>query len=289
MNRNVIIVLAGGFVIALLVALIVQAGLSGGKGSEGQILVATKNLPIGQELSITDVKWQGWPKDATSASMIVRKDKQKLEDVAKGRLRREIAKGEPIMSNALLAEGKGNVLAAALEPGMRAVAIKVKAESMVGGFIAPGDRVDVIMTYDVRVDDRDNVAIKQQIQKYASETVLENVRVLAIDQQAKKDDDKAKVGRTVTLEVDSKGAEKLNLAGAMGDLALSLRPIGDMSKTPDEGRRMTTDAQVSSVLREINRLEAGGTGGPSNVVRVYNGENVQNIVVRKSEPESTQP
>lgn len=290
MNRNVLIVLGGGFAIALLVALIVSAGLSGGKGSDTQILVAAKNLAVGQELAITDVKWQSWPKDAASPSMIIRKDKQKLEDVAKGRLRREISKGEPVMSNALLAEGKGNVLAAALGPGMRAVAIKVKAESMVGGFIAPGDRVDVIMTYDVRVDDRDNMAIKQQIQKYAAETVLENVRVLAIDQQAKKEDDKAKVGRTVTLEVDAKAAEKLNLAGAMGELALSLRPIGDHSTVVDDGRNhMTTDAQVSSVLKEINRLEAGGAGGPSNVVRVYNGENVQNITVRNAEPELSKP
>jgi pilus assembly protein CpaB len=288
MNRNVLIVLGGGFIIALVVAMIVQAGLSGGKSDGTQVLVAARPLEVGHQLAVADVKWQDWPKSSTTASMVVRKSDQKIEEAAKGQLKREIGAGEPILSSYLVSDGQGNVLAAALEPGMRAVAIKVKAESMVGGFISPGDRVDIIMAYNVRVDDRDNVAIREKIQKYAAETVLENVRVLAIDQQARKEDDKAKVGRTVTLEVDSEGAEKLNLAGTMGELALSLRPLGDNSVMKKDPHKMTTDAQVSNVLREINRLESGGTGGPSNIVRVYNGENVQNIVVRKSDPDQSQ-
>lgn len=286
MNRNVLIVLGGGFIIALLVAMIVSAGLKGGNGDGPQILVAARNIEVGHDLTTSDVKWQSWPANAVSSSMIVRKDsnKQKLDEVAKGKLRRDISANEPVLTNAMITEGVGNVLAAALQDGRRAVAIKVKAESMVGGFIAPGDRVDVIMTYEVHVDDRDNAAVRARIQKYAAETVLENVRVLAIDQQSRKDDDKAKVARTVTLEVDAEGAERVNLASAMGDLTLSLRPIGDTSHRSNKA--LTTDAEVSSVLKEINRIEAGGGAGPSNVMRVYNGENVQNIVVRKNEPEA---
>lgn len=285
MNRNVLIVLGGGFIIALLVAMIVKAGLSGNKNDGVQILVASRTLPVGHDLAAADVKWQNWPKGATSPAMIVRKDdKQTATDVAKGQLRREIAGGEPIMTNALVTGGRGNVLAAALEAGKRAVAIKVKAESMVGGFISPGDRVDVIMTYEVRADElENNPAIRQQIRKYAAETILENVRVLAIDQQARREDDKAKVGRTVTLEVDATGAEKLNLASTMaeGGLTLSLRALGDDAVLGKTRRNMTTDTDVSTVLQEINRLNAGGQSGPANVVRVYNGENVQNMVVRQ--------
>lgn len=293
MNKNVLIVLAGGFVIALLVAMIVKAGLSGNKNDGIQILVAARNLPIGHELTANDVKWQNWPKGAASPTMIVRKDdKQNVADVAKGQLRREVAGGEPVMSNAIVAGGKGNVLAAALETGKRAVAIKVKAESMVGGFISPGDRVDVIMTYEIKADELENPVIKQQIRKYAAETILENVRVLAIDQQARKEDDnKAKVGRTVTLEVDASGAERLNLASTMaeGGLTLSLRPLGDDTVVGKTRRNMTTDTEVSTVLQEINRLNAAGSGGPANTVRVYNGENIQNMVVRQSADPADEP
>jgi pilus assembly protein CpaB len=283
MNKNVMIVLAGGFVIALLVALIVKSGLSGGEANGAQILVAAKTLPAGHQLSDKDVKWQNWPENAVAAGMVVRKENQKLDEVAKGQLRREIGAGEPIMAALLLSGAKGNMMAAALDPGMRAVAIRVKAESMVGGFIAPGDRVDVIMTYEVKGDELDNPRIKQQIRKYAAETILENVRVLAIDQQSKRDDDKAKVGRTVTLEVDAGGAERLNLASTMaeGGLTLSLRPLGDdtiMSKTRSN---LTTDAEISNVFQRINRMSQGGSGSPSNTVRVYNGEQIQNMVVRQ--------
>lgn len=282
MNKNVMIVLAGGFIIALLVAMIVKAGLSGGKSDGVQILVATKALPVGTDLKPTDVKWQSWPKEA-AGGMIVRQANQKIEDAAKGQLKREVGAGEPITPSALVKGGKGNVLAAALDPGMRAVAIKVKAESMVGGFISPNDRVDVIMTYEVKTDETDNPEIKQQVRKYATETILENVRVLAIDQLARKEDDKAKVGRTVTLEVDTAGAERLNLASTMaeGGLTLSLRALGDDVLMAKTRRNITTDTEISTVLQEINRMSAGVEGsGPSNVVRVYNGETIQNMVVR---------
>ncbi len=283
MNRNILIVLGGGLLIAILVAMIVKAGLSGGQSTSAQILVASRPLAVGTALAPKDVKWQKWPKESVMSAMIVRKDsKQAIADVAKGQVRREISAGEPVLSNAIITSGKGNMLAAAMDPGMRAVAIKVKAESMVGGFIGPGDRVDVIMTYEVKADELNNPIIKQQIRKYAAETVLENVRVLAVDQQARKEDDKAKVARTVTLEVNAIGAERLNLASTMaeGGLTLSLRALGDETVLGANRKNITTDTDVSAILQQINRLNAAGTGGPSNVVRVYNGENIQNMVVR---------
>lgn len=287
MNKNVLIVLAGGLLIALVVAMVVKAGLSDKKSDGIQIMVAARNLNVGYDLKPADVKWQTWPKESATIGMIVRKDdKQNLTEVAKGQLRRDIGNGEPILEASLVRSGRGNILAAALDPGMRAVAIRVKAESMVGGFIAPDDRVDVIMTYEVKGDEMDNPEVRQEVRKYATETILENVRVLAIDQQARRDDDKAKVGRTVTLEVDGAGAERLNLASTMaeGGLTLSLRAIGDdtiMSKTR---HNLTTDTEISSVLQRINRISDGSPQGPSNVVRVYNGEDVQNMVVRSAGP-----
>ena len=272
---------------ALLVGMIVKSGLSDKSAPAAQILVAAKPLKVGQDLVAADVKWQNWPQDSINAGMIVRKDKkQAVAEVAKGQVRRDIGVGEPVLSHMIATGGKGNILAAALEPGMRAVAIKVKAESMVGGFIAPGDRVDVIMTYEVKTDDKDMPQVQKKVQKYASETILENVRVLAIDQQARKEDDKAKVGRTVTLEVDAKGAERLNLASAMSEegLTLSLRAMGDDKTTDAAHKTVTTDTDISTVLQEINSMRAAGGavqpgGGTPGVVRVYNGENVQNVAV----------
>jgi Flp pilus assembly protein CpaB len=162
---------------------------------------------------------------------------------------------------------------------MRAMAIKVSAESMVGGFISPGDRVDVILTSQVKLsgDERDEAAMK--IDRHASQTVLENVNVLAIDQNSKKEDDKAKVGRTVTLEVDAHGAEKLALASEMGDLSLVLRALGDNTLSDKTKKQFTTDVQVSSVLQELGRIKKN-SGGKSDIVRVYNGQNIENVTVR---------
>ncbi len=279
MNKNILVVMGGGLLMAVIVGVMVNAGLSGNKTSSTQILVSTKILKVGAELTQADVKWQNWPSDSVSAAMIVRKDsKQPVADVAKGQLRRDLGAGEPVLNSFLVSGGKGNILSAALTPGMRAVAIKVKAESMVGGFISPGDRVDVIMTYEVKTN-KDNPEIQRKVQKYASETILENVKILAIDQQARKDDDKAKVGRTVTLEVDAGGAEKLNLASTMAEegLTLSLRGIGDESIS--DHKQVTTDTEISTVLQELNRpISAAPVNAPL-MMRVYNGEKVQTVPI----------
>lgn len=279
MNKNILVVMGGGLLMAVIVGVMVNAGLSGNKTSSTQILVSTKSLKVGAELTPADVKWQNWPADSVSGAMIVRKDsKQPVADVAKGQLRRDLGAGEPVLNSFLVSGGKGNILSAALTPGMRAVAIKVKAESMVGGFISPGDRVDVIMTYEVKTN-KDNPEIQRKVQKYASETILENVKILAIDQQARKDDDKAKVGRTVTLEVDAGGAEKLNLASTMAEegLTLSLRGIGDESIS--DHKQVTTDTEISTVLQELNRPMSVAPVNAPLMMRVYNGEKVQTVPI----------
>lgn len=279
MNKNVLIVLGGGFVIALLVALIVQASF-GKKTELVEIAVAARPLPIGTELTPDNIKWKGVPEDAVFEGSIRRVGNKPVSQLVKGRLRRDLAANEPVLMSALIANGQGNVLAASMKSGMRAVAIKVSAESMVGGFINPGDRVDVILTYQVSSEGIDSENVENPVERNATETVLENIKVLAIDQTARKDDDKAKVGRTVTLEVDQRGAEKLALTTEMGDLSLSLRAMGDTEISSGKKRRMTTDVEVSSVLQEINRNKRR-SGGSSNIVRIYSGDTVENITVRR--------
>ena len=279
MNKNVLIVLAGGFVIAILVAVLVQASLGGKKSQDGgpkiSVLVAAKDLGVGSELGEGDLKWQTWPGEKAFAGAIVRKkEDEKASEALKGRLITRVTSGQPVLSNYTFKEGRGNVVAATLEKGMRAVAIPVKANTMAGGFVSPGDFVDVILTYKVEVErGQKTVETNSFVRSHASETILKNVKVLAVDQEASREEEKAKVARTVTLQLDTKEAEKIALASEMGDLILTLRGIGDDVET--DTTDMTTDIEVSRAMQNIVRLQTGGTGGGP--IRIYNGSAVREV------------
>jgi len=245
MNRQTLIILGGGFCAALLVALLMQAMLGGGSKPEilneepkVQVLVASKNLSIGDTLDVDDMQWQEWPETSVFTGAITQSELEDpdAEQPLTGRLRRNVAEGEPLLKTALVKEEKGNFVAATLGDGMRAMAIKVKAESSVGGFITPGDYVDVIMTYEVRLpsDERVQDASIAVVNRRAAQTVLENIRVVAVDQEAKEIEETS-IARTVTVEVTPKQSEELALADAMGSLSLSLRKLGDNTvRNPDD-------------------------------------------------------
>lgn len=279
MNKNVLIVLAGGFVVAILVAVLVQASLGGKSttdtGPKTLVLVAAKDLAMGTELGENDLKWQTWPGEKAFAGAIVRKkDDEKAVDALKGRMIQRVSAGQPMLSSYIFKEGKGNVVAAMLDKGMRAVAIPVKADTMAGGFVSPGDFVDVILTYSISVDRGDQSEESSSfVKSHASETILKNVRVMAVDQEASREEEKAKIARTVTLAVDTKGAEKVALASEMGDLTLALRGIGD--DKDNNTATLTTDIEVSRAMQNLVRIRTGGAGGGP--VRVYNGSTVQEV------------
>jgi pilus assembly protein CpaB len=270
MNKNILIVLGGGFLVAVVVALIVQASFGSKNADMVEVAVASKPLKTGEVVSDTTFKWQEWAKNSVFSGAVTREGKKKVSEMAEGKIRRDMGAGEPLLKATLIAPGKGNILAAAMEPGMRAMAIKVSAESMVGGFISPGDRVDVILTYQVKLSGEDQTEAATKISKFASQTVLENVNVLAIDQMARKEDDKANAG----------GAEKLALASQMGDLSLVLRALGDDASNGDGKKPSTTDVQMIPVLQELGKMKKN-SGGKSDIVRVYNGQEIENVTVRR--------
>lgn len=280
MNKNILIVLGGGFLVAIVVALIVQASFGKKNSDMVEVAVASKAVKVGEAVTDSNFKWQDWPKDSVFVGAVTREGKKKVSEMATGKLRRDLSAGEPLLKASLTAAGKGNILAASMEPGMRAMAIKVSAASMVGGFISPGDKVDVILSYQIKLsgDEADEAAGK--VNRNASQTILENVNVLAIDQNSTKNDDKAKVGRTVTLEVDSAGVEKLVLASEMGELSLSLRALGDNVPKDKSKNAFTTDVQVSTLLQELGKMKKSA-GGKSDIVRVYNGQEIENVTVRR--------
>ncbi len=294
MNKNILIVLGGAVLAAVLVAVLVQMTLGSKQaapvdGVTKEILVAAKELKKGIELKEGDMRWQAWPEETLFKGAILRDGDEEAHEALNGRLDRSFTKGEAMVRRAILKESTTNYVVARLKAGERAVSIKVNAEDMVAGFITPGSFVDVILTYQQRIDIEDDAPQVQtmlalNIDKIATETILENVRVLAIDQKAElKEDDKIKVGKTVTLAVPIRHAEVLALASELGEITLAMRGIGDDGE--NEEAPAITDARLTTIADEIyaeyeELKKDSSTGVRANTVKVYNGAQVQNTPVR---------
>lgn len=287
MNKSVLIIMGAALIVAMIVALMVQAKLSP-KSDTGtvpsvEILVAVKKMLVGENLKSVDVRWQAWPEAALYDGVIRKTPDQDIEDlnVYEAPLRRSIEAGEPVTRQALVPDIKGgsNFLAALIDPGMRAISVGVKPNTMAGGFIAPGDYVDVVLSYTPRLGRSVQEYADSYVSRYASQTVLSNVRVLAVDQSAKEENREAKVAKTVTLEVSQEGAQILALADAMGDITLALRRIGDSDDPVSETFPITTDATTSDVMKKLNNI-AEQSKTSTNAVRVYSGPTIVNVPVR---------
>ncbi|MEM8799614.1 MAG: Flp pilus assembly protein CpaB [Pseudomonadota bacterium] len=183
-----------------------------------QVLVAAKPLSIGHLILPEDYRWQAWPEDAVDARYITNANAENLKIDGKV-VRYSILPGDPISTAKLIGPGQRGFLAAVLKQGMRAVTVPINQTSGIAGFIFPGDRVDLILTHEIQ-------GFQQRAHK-ASETVLRNVRVLAVDQRTNEQANKPSVGSTVTLEVSPKVAEKIAVVMRMGGLSLSLRSLAD--------------------------------------------------------------
>jgi pilus assembly protein CpaB len=145
-------------------------------------------------------------------------------------------------------------MAAVLPQGMRGVSIEVSPESGAGGFILPDDRVDVLLTR------RDKAAEKATgVEKYVSDTVLRNVRVLAIDQNIEeKAGTKSVIGKTATLELTEQQAETLALSHQLGTLSLTLRSILDsQSASPEGGEDKNQRGPINTVRFGVSTLGTG--------------------------------
>lgn len=283
MNKSVLMIMGGALIVAVVVALVVQSRLSPRTTGEApamvDILVATKPVAVGQNLSPETLRWQAWPEKSAFRGVIRKGEQADISklDIYDAPLRRPLETGEPVTRQAMVpkSEGGNNFLAALISPGKRAVAIAVKADTMAGGFIAPGDHVDVILTYAARVTTGREIA-EQMAQRFASQTVVSNVRVLAVDQDAKDDARAAKVAKTVTLEVTQEQAQIIALSKRMGQMTLALRRIGDKD-VPGQAAPLTSDVTTSDVMKKVNEILGRSKG---NMVRMYSGQNIVNVPVR---------
>jgi pilus assembly protein CpaB len=191
-----------------------------------EVLVAKRDLLVGERITADSLAWQEWPDNGnTSVALFVKsKTPDAIKSFENGIVKQELVAGEPVTAKKIIATGAPiSAMAGLLTPGMRATSIGISPTSSVAGFILPNDRVDVLLVRDVTVKVKG-----QDRSKTITSVILANVRVLAIDQAvAQADDQKAMPGTTATVELTPADVEKLRLATRLGDISLVLRGYAD--------------------------------------------------------------
>jgi pilus assembly protein CpaB len=236
MDVKKIALLVGALLIAAVTAVMAKNMFTGASAPEAnaavaapvgpKILVARKALAVGTIVDAESFTYQPWPQELMQSAYYTEgspdADPAKLVGTV---VRNPVTAGQPLTRGTLVGPEDRGFLAAALSPGMRAITIKTDGETGgVGGFVFPGDRIDLVLTQEVE-GGGDGPPLK------VSETIVRNVRVLAIDQKidSKGEDGKTQAMKpdTVTVEATPRIAEKIAVAQAMGKLSLSLRSIAD--------------------------------------------------------------
>lgn len=220
-----------------------------------EVLVVAENVPIGGRL--TDMlRWQAWPEDAVTPGLLTKNAEPEALDKYKDSVARTyIFAGEPVRTEKLVG-GDKSFMSSILPSGKRAIATQIAADTSAGGFILPNDYVDVIMT-------RRKQGAGGSSDGFITETILTNIRVLAIDQTIQEGEDGRKdiVGQTATLELTPQQSELITVAQQMADrLSLTLRPIADAQEpvtspgdylVSGDGRRGTVRMIKSGEITEV--------------------------------------
>jgi pilus assembly protein CpaB len=181
------------------------------------IVVASRQLRFGNELSASVLREMPWPADAVPQGAF--RSIPEVLTAGKRVVLTAIEANEPVLASKITGLGQRATLSATIGEGHKAVTIRVNDVDGVAGFVLPGDRVDIMLS--------------RQLEKNSAinDVVLKNTRVLAVDQLADERSDKPSVAKAVTLEVDLAGAQKLSLASQVGTLSLALRKAGDQDST----------------------------------------------------------
>jgi pilus assembly protein CpaB len=214
------------------------------------VVVAAKPLRFGNEVTADALREVSWPEGSLTSGTFA-----KISDIVGAGKRvalSAIEPDEPVLNSKITGPGQRATLSAMIRDGLKAVTVRVNDVEGVGGFVLPGDHVDVSLTRQI---DKENAT---------SEVVLQNVRVLGIDQFADERMDKPSVVKAVTLEVDVVGAQKLSLAASVGTLSLMLRKAGE------------AESQYS------RRITLGDLSGPSTpVAKERKNSSMATVAVRR--------
>jgi pilus assembly protein CpaB len=280
MDSRKLLLLVGALIVAAITALMARSLIVGtpvpqstamtvvAAAPDGpDVLVATKALPVGTILDASSLRYQPWPKELVQNVYYIKKagfDPKSLQGTV---VRNAITAGQPLTQGSLVKPGDRGFLAAALGPGMRAVTVPVQANTSVGGFVFPGDRIDLILTQSV-AGGGDGPPLK------TAETILRNIRVLATDQRtdnAAGDDGKTvvKTFSNVTVEATPRMAEQIAVAQTVGSISLSLRSIADNSSELEQAIAsgdvsMPDDPKAErAMLTRIASAPSAGGGVPA--------------------------
>ena len=220
-----------------------------------RVLVAKRDLAVGERIDTVDMGWQSWPVDGLNPTYVTDGAAAKTQSATQGQfgraagalttaasdavnnpaagrgamflgaiVRERITANEPLIASKVVRAGASGIMAVTLDSGMRAVALPLTAENAAGGFILPGDHVDVLLT---RQADSGAGATASGAHGFLTSTVMRNVRVLAVDQNMAAAKTASAIGATATVEATPKQAEYLVLAKASGTLTLALRSYAD--------------------------------------------------------------
>jgi pilus assembly protein CpaB len=274
MNVTRIAILGVAAIAAGAAALLVR-GMLGGPAPEAvasvpppslptaEVLVASKDIEPGRALAADAVRWEVWPESSVADPFITKTEQPDINKAVEGYVvRAPIVTGQPITESFVVRADQAGFLAALIRPGMRAVSIVVAPETGAGGFILPNDRVDIIITRDLLNQNSDTKAVR-------SDTILRDVRILAIDQtsqtQVSKDGQQWAIGRTATLELTPAQAESVGHAARQGVLSLALRALGDNRQLPiyalGEGGS-SEEAGIKVFRAGVLRTTKAAEGGP---------------------------
>ena len=244
-----------------------------------RVLVAKRPLAVGDRIQGADMGWQAWPADGlnpafttdggaattpqlshgalgqlnSAAGSVATAARSAIENPADGPgsiyvgaiVREQISANEPLIASKVVKAGASGIMAVTLDPGMRAVALPLTAESAAGGFILPGDHVDVLMTRQIDASSGSTVPNHS----FQTTTVMKNVRVLAVDQNMAAQKTASAIGATATVEATPKQAEYLVLAKASGTLTLALRSYADAAGGAEVGSMGHSEAGAGMAVR----------------------------------------
>ena len=233
------------------------------------ILVAAKALPAGHFIHTEDLAWQSWPDSDVSKSYMV-KGTINLSTIVGSVAKSGIAPGEPITDLRIVEKGDRGFLAAIVTPGHRAITVPLQSGVGLSGLAMPGDRVDLILTMDVPSTDKNTQPRRM------SETVLQDIRVLAIDQKINDQAHDAPLARTATLEVTPKQAEVVALLPEMGKLAMTLRSVGT-AENDAEPHQPTLTWDTDAVEIPFAHHRTTGSSSASDQVDVIRGTSKSSV------------
>ncbi len=219
-----------------------------------KVLVATSDLKVGQFVQEGQLSWQDWPEEANTTSFLIEEvNPDAIEGMLGAVVRVNMMAGEPLTAAKVVHPGEAGFMSAVLTPGMRAVGVEITAETAAGGFIFPNDHVDVLLTFEVEVEGPNG-----RQEETAIDTILNNVRVLAIDgyyKPVESEAGEAVVGNRATLELSRQDAMVLMAAQERGEISLVLRSVTELAGT---------SGATASGLALASRRGAGSDG-----VRVF--------------------